>query len=74
LVLDDCEVQVAILALPLIFQFIVALGALAPDGAVKVAVKVRVEFSTPPPMPTTLKVGVTLVMVIGVDATAATAL
>jgi hypothetical protein len=41
------------------FQFIVAVGALAPVGAVKVAVKVRVELRVPPPVPVKVNVGVT---------------
>ena len=56
-------VQLVIPALPEMFQFIVAAGTLAPLGAVKVAVKVRVELSTPPPVPVKLNVGVTGVIV-----------
>ena len=59
MVLELLEVQAAIPALPLTFQFINPLGALAPVGAVNVAVKVRVEPSDPPPVPTKVNVGVT---------------
>ena len=69
MVLELFEVQLAIPALPLTLHPIVALGALAPSGAVKVAVKVRVEPRVPPPAPIKLNVGVALAMVIApVDA------
>ena len=44
--------------MPVIIQFIVLVGALAPTGAVKVAVKVRVEPFAPLPTPARLNAGV----------------
>ena len=61
--LELCEVHDAIPALPATFQFIKAVGALAPTGAVKVAVKVRVEPSVAPPVPAKVSVGVTFAIV-----------
>ena len=63
MVLELIEEHPAMVALPLTIQPIVAVGALAPVGAVRVAVKVRVELSVPPPVPIKLNVGVTFAMV-----------
>ena len=66
-------VQLAIPALPETFQLIVPVGALAPVVPVTVAVKVRVELSDPPPLPTKSTLGVTLAMVTVTGAVAASA-
>ena len=63
MVLELIEEQAAIPALPLTFQFINAIGALAPVGEVNVAVKVRIEPRAPPPVAAKVNVGVTWAIV-----------